>query len=82
MHVAQFLDSLLLVVLEKIVIPCLPEGPLRAPHRHRELERVNHAGNRAFPRLAYQQMHVLGHDNIAGDHKPAAQPHALQSLLE
>jgi hypothetical protein len=27
-------------------------------------------------------MHVLGHDNIAGDHKPAAQPHALQSLLE
>jgi len=81
-HVAELLNALRFVVHEKVVVPRLPEGPLRAPHCHRELERVNYAGNRSFLWLADEQMHVLGHHNKAGYHEAVTSSHALQRILE
>ncbi len=52
------------------------------PHRHRELQRVNHAGNRGLRRFADQKMNVLRHDDITGHNKAVAGPHALQRFLE
>jgi len=60
----------------------LPERPLRAPHRHGELERMNYAGNRTFNRLADEKMNVLRHDDITGHHEAVTPPHPLQRLLE
>jgi hypothetical protein len=79
---ARFDGALLFVVQEKVVIPRFPERPLCAPHRHRELERVDHAGNHAFDRLSDQKMNVLRHDDITGHHEAVTLSHPLQRILE
>jgi hypothetical protein len=82
MHVAKLLNTLRLVVHKKVVVSSLPERPLNATQRNGEFECVNHIGNRALERLSEEQMHVLRHDDITGNHKPITLSHPLQRILE
>ena len=52
------------------------------PVGHRLLQRLQRDGQRRPLRLTHQQIHVLGHDDIAGDPEPVLSPRALQPGLE
>jgi hypothetical protein len=81
-HVTELLDPFVFIVHEKVVVASLPERPLFAPHRHRELECVDDAGNHAFDRLTDHKVNVLRHDNITGYYEAVTFAHAVQRILE
>ncbi len=82
MHVAELLDAFLLVVHKKTVKPRLPEGPLRAPHCHRQFERVNQAGDRAFLRFAHEKVNVFGHHDVSRNDKSVSEPGTFQGVFK
>ena len=67
---------------KKVIVASLPERPLRAPHRHGEFERMDHAGNHTLARLADEKMNVFRHDDITGHHEAVMLPHPLQRILK
>ena len=81
MYVAQLLYPLLFAVNVEVIIPRLPERALVSANRHGEFERLHRAGQGVTARLAHQQVHMLGHDDITRDNEVIAAD-ALQCRLE
>ena len=82
MHVVELLDALGLGVNIEVIVAALPEGPRAALHRNRELERLQHLRQQYRARLAHQQMHVLGHDDVTGNEDLVPDAHRLQGALK
>lgn len=82
MHVAKFLNALLLVMHVEVIVARLPEGSLGAAQGDGEFQCVDYVSNRAFGRFADQQMNMLRHHDISGDNKAATEPHPFQGVLE
>src|ERR1035438_7887276 len=60
----------------------LPEGPFPAAHRYRQLECLNGLGQQRAFGFVYQQMHVLWHHDITGNHEEIALTGALQRIFK
>jgi hypothetical protein len=82
MNVAAFLQALPLRKDIEVIIARLPERPLPALHRYRELEGLNRPREQTPARFAHQQVDMFGHDNIRGDKKVVAAAHGFKRTLE
>jgi hypothetical protein len=81
-HVAKLLDVFGFGVDVEVIVATLPEGPLPALDSNRELERLKRLGQEDAAGFTDQQMHVLGHDNVAGDEELVPDAHGFQRALE
>jgi len=85
MHVLQILDALLFIMYVEVIITALSE--LRIPNRlqlsrgllFQHLQGDGQGRNR---RLSQEQVNMLGHQHISGDHKPIAESHLFKLTLE
>ncbi len=80
--IAQFLDSLLVGEDVEIVIAHLPEGSLRSLHCDGELDCLEGLRQHGGRRFAHEQMHVLGHDDVAHDVEVVTNSHRFQGAFE
>jgi hypothetical protein len=83
-NIAKLLNKLIVRPDVEIVIPLLPEmrGLSNQPPRYALFQRLDRIGKRAALRLAQQQMHMVGHDNVGVDTKIKAASDPLKSSLE
>ncbi len=82
MDVSPLFDSLLLGKNVEVLEPMLPEGARLHSARHGEFQRLHHAGEVAPRGFAYQQVDVLGHDDLGVNREPVLQARGLQASLE
>ena len=82
MDVAQLLSLFRAGAHIEVVITNLPEWSLQGLFGNRSLERLDGARESAAPRLGYEQMHMLRHDNITEDMEDVSPSHLLQRSLE
>jgi hypothetical protein len=69
----------------EVVVTALPESNLSRPLEfspHLLLQNLQDGAELKSARFADQQMHVFGHDDVAGDDEAVALPHPLQFLLK
>jgi hypothetical protein len=82
MHIVQLLQPLITRVNIKVVISSLPEVPLLAPSRHRQLQRLPANIQRGNARFTHQQMNMLRHNHIPHYLKLIPAPNTIQPILK
>src|SRR6266568_5107448 len=84
MDVAQFLKELRVVADVEIIVAVLPEvfGGADQASRNSLFQRLDDDVEGLSARFAQQQMHMLGHDNVAIDAQSVASAHALECSFE
>lgn len=82
MDITALFDALAVAEDIEIIKAALPEGTRRQPARDGNLQRLQGYRERGFLRFAYQQVNVLGHDDVGIDLKVVLPPHRFQRQLE
>jgi hypothetical protein len=66
----------------EVIVAGLPEGAFLALHCYRKFQGLNGFGQEASLRLCYEEMDVLGHDDVAEDVEVVTNPHGFERSFE